>query len=206
MFITLGFVIFLVVGIAIIIGTGIIAEEMDKACANPDTSAIAEAFNELYGTADDIYCITGSTGCLCYVSDPTRVATGYVAVNTSSTVTKVQECTDHLESAYASYGISFDDIGEIVKYLDYFGEIEKEYTCSGICTQLPKYYFSDINIGIPSKICFDSIKDGLILGDVKNYGIGYTVTGSVLFIIWFIQYGLCCRKKVNARNGETKNF
>jgi len=44
------------------------------------------------------------------------------------------------------------------------------------------------------------------LGDIRNYGIGYIVTGVVLFVIWFIQYGLCCRKKQNARRGATKQF
>lgn len=202
LFITIGFVLFLTVGIIIIVVTGVVADEMDKACANPDTSDIAQAFNELYSSVDPYYCV--ASACTCYST--LHVGAGYSAVNTSSTITKVQQCTDHLEQAYANYGISFDDLGEIQEYLDHFGTIEKEYSCSGICLIKNRYYFSDINNGIPTKLCFDSIKNDLVLGDVRNYGIGYTVTGSVLFVIWFIQYGLCCRKKQNARNGQTKNF
>lgn len=181
---------------------------MDKACdpTNTDTSDAVEAFRELYSTADTIYCVNPSGGCECYMNSTRLTGTGYTLVNSSSTVTKVQECTAHLSAAYASYGISFDDIGELTEYLDHFGSIEREYTCSGICTVKNRYYFSDINIGAPTSTCFDNIKDDLILGDVRNYGIGYTVSGAVLFVIWFVQYGLCCRKNQAARQGQTKQF
>ena len=177
---------------------------MDKACANPDESDITKAFNELYSTADTIYC-KASNGWVCF-SEIHPVAAGYTNVNSSSTVTKVQECTQYLEDTFKNYGISFDDLGALTEYLDHFGSIESEFKCSGICIVRTQYYFSNINNGIPTKTCFDSIKNDLILGDVRGYGIGYTVTGVVLFVIWFVQYGLCCRRKENARQGQSKNF
>lgn len=204
-FLTLSMLILLTLGVILIVVTNMVAEEMDKACGTSASSDdIAEAFNELYTTADTIYCVA-SNGCICYDSDR-ATGGGFSSTETSSTVVKVQECTAYLESAYADYGVSFDDINDIIEYLDYFGEIEQDYSCSGICLQKSYYYFSDINKGDPSKTCFDAIKNDLILGDVQGYGIGYTVSGCLLFVIWFIQYGLCCRKNLNARQGQTKQF
>ena len=204
---TISMLLLLTLGIILIVVTNMVAEEMDVACDPTNTSgnSISEAFNELYTSADSIYCVA-SNGCVCYESSGRLVGGGYTVTNSSSTVTNVQGCTTYLESAYADYGVSFDDINAIVEYLDYFGEIERDYKCSGICTIKTKYYFSDINIGAPAKTCFDAIRNDLILGDVQGYGIGYTVSGCLLFVIWFVQYGLCCRKNLNAKQGQTKNF
>lgn len=206
MILTLSFIIFLTAGIVLFIASGKVVAEMDKACGPNGSNSIAKSFNELYTNADTIYCKT-SGGCVCYSSDPALVNGGtIVGTETSSTVIKVQEWITYLEAAFANYGISFSGIGEIQKYLDYFGEIEKAYKCSGICTVKAIYYFSSIGNGIPKSNCFSSIRNKLILGDIRNYGIGYIVTGVVLFVIWFIQYGLCCRKNQNARRGATKQF
>jgi len=204
--VTLSFVVFLAAGIGLIVITSIVADEMETACDSTSENSISESFRELYTNSDSFYCVSSISGCECYVNSTRLSGTGYTMVNSSSTVTKVQQCTSYLESAYADYGVDFSDINDIIEYLDYFGEIEKDYKCSGMCTIKNKYYFSDINIGAPEKTCFDVIKDDLILGDVRNYGIGYTVSGSILFIIFFIQYGLCCRKNMNARQGQTKQF
>lgn len=144
-----------------IVVTEATAKEMDKACDPSNSGKAVEAFRELYSTADTLYCVNSATGCECYVNATSAHLTGagYVLVNTSDTVTKVQECTAHLSQAYANYGISFDDIGELTKFLDHFGDIEKEYKCSGICTIKNRYYFSDINLGAPTSTCFDNIKN-----------------------------------------------
>lgn len=206
--VTLAFILFLFAGILLIVLTTAIADEMDTACDPTSNGDVVEAFRELYSTANTIYCVNSATGCECYSNgtNPSATGVGYTAVNSSSTVVNVQSCSDHLEQAYANYGIDFDSTSELAEYLGHFGNIEKEFSCSGICTLQNRYYFSDINNGVPSKTCFDVIKDDLILGDVRGYGIGYTVAGVVLFVIWFIQYGLCCRKKANALQGQTKQF
>lgn len=201
---TLCTVILLALGIALIVATSLIADEMEKACGTDASSSdISQSFNELYTNADSFYCVA-SNGCVCYST--TIVGAGYTSTNSSSTVTNVQQCTSYLEAAYADYGISFDDISSLQEYLGYFGDIEEQFDCSGICTLQAKYYFSDINNGVPGKLCFDSIKDDLILGEVRGYGIGYTVAGIVCFLVWFVQYGLCCRKNLNGKQGQTKNF
>ena len=100
-----------------------------------------------------VYCVA-SNGCTWYATyvAPTSPRT-YVmtAISSSSTVTSVQGCKSYLQTAYKDYGISFSDIDAIIKYLDYFGQIEKGYTCSGVWTMMPIYYFSDCSTTKPSK-------------------------------------------------------
>lgn len=50
----------------------------------------------------------------------------------SSLNTNVQDCKAQIEAAYANYGVSFNSINDIIAYLDLFGKIESEYSCSGI--------------------------------------------------------------------------
>ena len=35
----------------------------------------------------------------------------------------------------------------------------------------------------------------MLKGEILPMGIGFTITGAILFLSFFIQYGLCCRKK-----------
>jgi hypothetical protein len=202
-FLTLCTLCLLVVGIIIIAMTTVVASAIEDACEVGSDSSISESFRELYLNADTFYCVAVN-GCECYSTIHTGV--GFTTTNTSATVTNAQGCTAYLETAYADYGVDLDGEGGIVEYLDYFGDIEDEFNCSGMCVLQTKYYFSDINNGIPEKVCLDSIKDDLILGEVQGYGIGYTVAGCLLVMVWFVQYGLCCRKNLNAEKGETKQF
>lgn len=188
---------------------------MDKICSGTSTySSIKDAFSKLYTSADNIYCVSSSsTGCRCYTktaivgsySGKTYYTSQTSTLSGYTVVTKVQSCTSYLSTAYASYGISFSDISALSSYLDYFGQIESSYSCSGFCTALPIFYFSDSYTSLPSKACKDSIKNDLLDGEMKFYGIGFTVIGSIMFLIWFVQYGLCCRKKDNSGQG-TKRF
>lgn len=107
-------------------------------------------------------------------------------------------------AAFADFNVDFSDLTEAIEYFDYFGEIEEKYSCSGICTVQKKYYFYDASKGFPPKRCKDSIKDKYLLGEVLGYGIGYTVSGGILFLVWFIQYGLCCRKKNRPGQGTKR--
>ena len=151
--------------------------------------------DRLYENADQIYCVA-SSGCKWYATyvAPTSPRTYVMStISTSSTVTSVQGCKSYLHSAY-KYLIYEGDIDSIIKYLNYFGEIEKGYTCSGVWTMMPIYYFSDCSTTKPSKKCQDSIRDDIFLGEVVPMGIGFLIIGCILFLVWFIQYGLCCRK------------
>ena len=159
--------------------------------------------NELYSTSDSFYCVAPPSGCSCYLSHNAGTSPRSY-YSTSPTIYNVQDCTAYLAAAYANYGVSFDDINEIIEYLDYFGEIEDEYNCSGICSMLNVYYFSNSNNGQPEKKCQAAITDDILTDQVQAMGIGYFITGCIAFIVLFIQYGLCCRK--NRTGGDTRKF
>ena len=188
---------FLVLGAGLIAAGKLAANYLDELWSSGNSSnTIQKSLSELYSKADSIYCVA-SNGCTWYATyvAPTSPRT-YVmtAISSSSTVTSVQGCKSYLQTAYKDYGISFSDIDAIIKYLNYFGEIEKGYTCSGVWTMMPIYYFSDCSTTKPSKKCQDSIRDDILLGEVVPMGIGFLIIGCILFLVWFIQYGLCCRK------------
>lgn len=212
--ITLSSTFFLAIGIGMIYGSIYASNTLDDIWGTSgNNSSLGESFSKLYSSADNIYCVSTSSGCTCQtlvaVTSTTRSSTtaAYITSRTTGTgiVTKVQACTSYLQTAYANYGIKFDNINAISTYLDYFGEIESKYSCSGMCTKLPVYYFSNSNAGVPTDKCNDSIQNKLLKGEFQMYGIGFTCIGGVLFIIWFIQYGLCCRKK-EAADQQFKRF
>lgn len=185
-----------------------VADIMDTMCTDSSSSSdIAKSLKSLYTECDTFYCVAPPNGCTCYVQLPVPTDGGsYSTVSTTSTVTNAQGCSDYLQTAFADYDIDFSDLNEIITYLDYFGEIEESYSCAGICTIRSKYYFYNSVVGYPTKSCLSSIKEELVEGEIRNFGIGYTVTAGVLFIIWFVQWGLCCRKKPKPGQGGTKNF
>ena len=193
--ITITILFFFFVGIRLLIIANIFKIGLDEACSG-GSSTIAEAFNELYSTSDDIYCVSNSTGCLCEIFDHTiNPSSPRRDYNTtiSGGISNVQGCTFELERAFASYGVTFDSLGDIVEYLDFFGEIEKEYKCSGMCTKQGVYYFDNIAAGEPQNECIEKIKSELIEGVIKSCGIAFVAIGNLMTIIWFIQFGLWCR-------------
>jgi hypothetical protein len=182
-----------------------ITYQVDIACQDGASSigGISQSLNELYTSADSFYCVA-SNGCTWYST--TMVGAGYTSANSSTAIINVQGCTEYLEDAYADYGVKFDNVAALQEYLDYFGEIESQSNCSGICVLQTKYYFSDINAGVPETKCFGSISETITSAEVKNYEICYIISGVVWFMVWFVQFGLCCRKNQNAKQGQTKNF
>lgn len=204
---------FLVFGFMLIIGSNYAIDQINEVCDGGDEdSTIAEVFSSLYETADTIFCVTTSSGCVCYLSHVPvggERASGTYISSPSPTVNNVQECSAFIESAFAEYGIDFDGVSEIQEYLDYFGDIEDAYSCSGICTYQSIYYFSDSNGGAPDKECKKSITDDVLTDIVQATGIAYLSTGCAFFLIWCIQYGLCCRdqnKRKKPGAGKSKRF
>jgi hypothetical protein len=203
--------IFIAIGAILVFVAGIMKTGLEDAC-NADDGTVAEIFSELYLTVDTIYCRSTSAGCDCanagFVPSPQRSSPEAYSLTGSSNMVNVQECTSYLENVFANYGIDFDSVGDIVEYLDYFGDIEDGYSCSGICDPESVYYFSDITSGAPDGACEKNIRDDLITHVIEGSGIAYIVTGCFIFCIWFIQYGLCCRKKNlgNPGAGGSKKF
>mmetsp|Transcript_17479 Transcript_17479/g.15412 ORF Transcript_17479/g.15412 Transcript_17479/m.15412 type:complete len:263 (+) Transcript_17479:236-1024(+) len=213
-------VFFIFLGIALIAISVVASDQLNEACSSANSDGdFQKALSELYTRSDSFYCADAQ--CVCYVGlyngHGKNVAFVTVA-ETSTSVTNVQGCSGSLEAAYADYGIDFSDINEIIEYLDLFGKVEKEYSCSGICTQQSIYYFSDSSQGAPEKSCKEPIDEELLKGEILPMGIGYTIIGALLFIVFFIQYGLCCRKdkeegnyrsskgRTNESNGRTNNY
>jgi hypothetical protein len=210
--ISLTVLIFIAIGGILVYVAGIMKTGLEDAC-NAGDGTVAEIFNELYSTVDDIYCRSSAmNGCDCasvsFVPNPARSTPEAYSFGGSSDMINVQECTSYLENVFANYGIDFDSVSDIVDYLDYFGDIEDGYSCSGICDYQSVYYFSDITSGAPDGSCEGNIRDDLITHVIEGSGIAYIVTGCFILCIWFIQYGLCCRKKNlgNPGAGGSKKF
>lgn len=212
---TLTTAIFMTLGIAVIVISEHVATAVEEACSEGGSGSIKESMAELYSTADEIYCIGGGdfvTGCPCITSDGHLLGNKVLGSDyytsedtaTDDAVTNVQQCKDDLEETFAEYGIEFDDLDGLVEYLDHFGTIEEEYECSGICNKQDKYYYWDSTQGEPPKRCEEPIREDVLRGEIKGFGIGYLTMGCWMFVVWFIQYGLCCRKKQPA--GDTKRF
>jgi len=209
--ITLAFVFYTALGIALIYLSAYTSKGIEKLCkGDGSNSQFQDALNELYSAADQIFCVDPLMGgCSCYLSHTPEGGQrdGFTYYSLFPEVYKVQECTEHLMDAYSDYGVSFDDISGIVQYLDYFGDIEKAYDCAGICDYQSVYYFSNSDAGAPKKACYKSIKNKVILGEILGMGIAYLITGLVLGTIGFVQYGLCCRKadKKNKKDKDHKH-
>ena len=200
---------FIALGIALIAIALVSSDELEKLCSdNNSDSDFQQALNDIYDNADEIFCVNRAFGCVCdtgtYIP-PTKLPGSYANGDVvSGTVKKVQECTEHLEEAYADYNIDFDDINDIIEYLNYFGEIETDYECSGVCTRRVVYYFSDSSKGAPPDRCYESIDEDMLKGEILPMGIGYAIIGAFIFTITFVQYGLCCRKNLDGRERRYK--
>lgn len=186
--------IFLVGGSAMLFAVDYI-DEILKDTWSSSSNQLATAFKELYTRVDPYYCVS-SNGCYCRtkaaVDNTTRTYYTTTSPTSSTVVTKFQDCASKLSTAYSGYTVS---LGKITEYLDYIGSIEQAYSCSGMCNSaLPVYYFSDSYSSYPTKVCMDSIRENLLKGEIKFYAGSFVAIGSVMFLIWLIQYGLCCRK------------
>lgn len=80
------------------------------------------------------------------------------------------------------------------KYLDLLTWIEEEFSCAGLCTQLPFYLFSDINDGVPDGNCYEELKDW-IDENFLSYGVVCLVAGIILILETIFACCLCCRKE-----------
>lgn len=112
-----------------------------------------------------------------------------------SVVTNVQGCKEKLEAAYTNYVIPFDSLDDLVRFLNYFGELEDKYDCSGVCTYKPVYYFSNSGDGFPDRKCEIPLREDILLGEILPIGVGFVIISLVIFVVMFIHWGFFCRKK-----------
>ena len=170
-------------------------------CYSSSSDDFQKAMNDLYESAYTVYWRSGTINCECNLGTYVPILLDgnrqdAYAVNNINGVTKLQQCsTLSIQTAYGNYTVSVDDIDDFLVYLDYFGDIEDEYSCSGVCNYEVVYYFSNTLNGRPEKECYKSIRDELLLGEMRGMGIGFVVSGIVLLIVIFVQYGLWCREE-----------
>jgi hypothetical protein len=90
-------------------------------------------------------------------------------------------------------------------YFDLIEWIEEEFDCSGLCTEVDYYLFSDINRGNPDDDCMSALKDWasemLLL-----FGIITVVFGTWLIVDMVVSYCLCCNtRKYVQKSGDENN-
>ena len=179
-----------------------------------ESDTFKDAMRELYETTYTFYWGALILDCQCqlgnYIPDISDGRRTVPYVNNPFGIQNVQGWSQiTVQTAYANYSVSFDDYDDLITYLDYFGEVEEEYECSGVCDYEVVYYFSNTLNGKPYEACYVPIRDELLLGEMYDMGIGYLITGQILGIVLFIQYGLWCRKnkkkKIQPQFEQVKN-
>ena len=97
------------------------------------------------------------------------------------------------------------------KYIPLVTWIEQQFLCSGLCTKLPIYYFSDITVGLPTTSCYKAV-GSWAQKNFLNYGIVSIVLGLYEISIIYFACALClCPKRrldlpPSALNSPGKNF
>lgn len=168
-------------------------------------SDFQKAMDELYFYADTIYCRAPPTGWFWELThspgtDP-RIYLTSPTPNLIENVNNVQGCRDLLEATYTNYVVDFDDLDQLVEFLNHFGELEKDYDCSGVCEYKPVFYFYDSAKGFPERKCEDPIAYDILIGEVMPIGFGFVIISAVLLIIALIHCGFFCRKD-NVNNSK----
>ena len=85
------------------------------------------------------------------------------------------------------------DMTNLIKF------IEHKYSCNGLCKRLPFYTYSDVTDGPPSDRCLEYLVYDEFFSKRDLYGSLLLLCGSLSFIAFFFQFGLCCRNKERAK-------
>jgi hypothetical protein len=185
---------FLIIGSVLTFVSNFVSEKIANTWASGKND-LEVKLRDMYTDVDKYYCVN-TGGCYCRtpksVSNSTRTYYTTTSATSSTVVTKFQDCTSYVSDAFKSGSYAGYSVSTIIKILNLFGDLEQSYSCSGVCTPLPVYYFSDSYSSFPTTFCFESYKTAI--NEFRFYGISFIVVGSVMFLIWLVQYGLCCRK------------
>lgn len=210
-------VVFLGLGAALV-GVSIgVQKAIDEICDGDSTAKYNDMITKLYTESDKFYCevdpgvLMGDTsddvGCRCKVSDAAVVAALTASGRTTpqdfdaatGTIKNVQECEKELTTLYESSGAkevfgdnTSDGLSKYKKYLNYLGDIEADYECSGICVKQNFYYFSDINAGIPEVSCKDKIKNEVAGKQIGMFGYGGLAIAIALCLPWLMHFPMYC--------------
>lgn len=70
------------------------------------------------------------------------------------------------------------------------GDIETEYSCSGICAKKDYYYFSDVDRGVPLDMCIVPIRDQMLMSEFGGYGVGFIIFAVLICVPCLLQIPL----------------
>lgn len=79
------------------------------------------------------------------------------------------------------------------KYLSLLTWVEKQFSCSGLCSAQKIYLFSDVNHGVPKGSCYTQLRNW-IKEHFLTYAIVFISIGSYMLLMVFVSCGLCCKK------------
>jgi hypothetical protein len=71
------------------------------------------------------------------------------------------------------------------KVLDWIEDLEKKYMCSGLCSALSFYSFTDVTNGPPESACLEAIVDSELNEEIMYFGYLYLASGSLVFLAWY---------------------
>ena len=87
--------------------------------------------------------------------------------------------------------------------VDYLRSTEKTHGCSGLCTPLPFFTFSNVGKGLPQEACSQHIIHDFEHGVFRKYSIVFYAAGALCFPSWFLMCGLCFRRMLQEKRKET---
>jgi hypothetical protein len=102
-------------------------------------------------------------------------------------VTKAQ-CED-LQETFADDYLDGND-----KYFDLLEWLEEELDCSGLCTKIDWFVFSDINNGDPDDYCINALAD-FAKEQLLMFGIISLIVGFWFLLVTIWSYCLCYRER-----------
>jgi len=82
--------------------------------------------------------------------------------------------------------------------------VEKEYSCSGLCSALPFYLFTDVAKGPPDEACLEYITFDEFERKRDINGQVLFICGAFSFFGFFFQFGFCGRREDRVRVGYVK--
>jgi len=165
----------------VVLGMAAIVLKVRSLSTNICQTSFFDNLNRQFTTVGrEFFC---QSGCKCFIVEPAHFP---IARNWSQEITdpvRVQEC--------ANFAITFPDLISVVGFAEF---IEENGNCSGICTPMPYYLFTNINRGVPNNSCLT-----FILNFARPYTkyvivISFTLASILLLQSLFVCCLCCCLK------------
>eukprot|EP00826_Nyctotherus_ovalis_P003412 TRINITY_DN10696_c0_g1_i2.p1 TRINITY_DN10696_c0_g1~~TRINITY_DN10696_c0_g1_i2.p1 ORF type:complete len:279 (-),score=50.28 TRINITY_DN10696_c0_g1_i2:185-1021(-) len=144
-----------------------IHDDVNAICANNNKNTFINDLNNVYRNNVAAFC---TAACPCKADANKFTGAAYATmVRNANGATVIANCPNNPVSGVKNSLLSF------------LGWLEEKKDCSGICTQQPYYYFSDVNRGVPGKACKDPLLDYL-----DKWYIGAYVVTIIAGVVTFL--------------------